>query len=176
MVWQAVLLPVIWAKCYFDLSLNPNHWTVSEDHDMIFFCNQSSPSSECPIIPPNQPKEWLQFGSPLAGRAKLIFEFPEECFPYFGFDLELINILTVADSESRYQQNATLLISIGSGIYYWPLGSGFNWTNGTYTDTPATTNPSSMSGRHLQLMLDIKDNADHQFSYLVIGEIILRLF
>jgi hypothetical protein len=177
-LWLAVSLQCIWAKCDFNIPLNSQNWTVSESehNSMIFFCNQSSPVSKCPIVPPNQTVEWLQLGSPLAGRAKLLYEFPEECFPYFGFDLEVINILTVADNKTRYQQNATLLISIESDIFYWPIGSGFNWSNGTYTATPATTKPNPMSGHHLQLILEIKDNANSQISQMTIGEILLRLF
>ena len=176
-----VVLPLIFltgairADCNLSIPLGPDNWTVVQSGPIPFFCNRSSSSSDCPLQPPGAAKEWLQLGSPNATKLEIVYEFPEECFPWAAYNLTFVNMKSVTDPACAYAQKSTMLIEMGNGVDFWPLLSGFNWTHATYSSTPYTP-VSGDSFPSLKLLLHVKDDAFREFSYIVIGEINLKLW
>lgn len=165
------------SECNLTIPMGPENWTIVHSGEMPFFCNQSSSPSDCPLPPPGDVEEWLQLGNPNATKLQLIYEFPEECFPYDSYNLTIVNLMSVTDPICAYAQDATLWIELKGIVFPWPLKGGFDWTNTSYSAGPPFTPTSgpTHSGTNLKLVLDVRDDAFRKFSYIVIGGINLRL-
>lgn len=174
-----LLSRLVLTQCELDIALNPRNWTISDsaENPIVLFCNRWSTQAACvqPLLP-NHITTWLVLGRAQPGHAEMRFDFPHECFPYVGFDLELLNIFTVADGLEHAYQNATVLILMNFGTYYWPFSEPSNSTNATYSETPATSNPAPITSQSLRLIVKIHDTAENHVSRLIIGGVVLRLF
>ena len=112
LLWLGLLSRLVLTQCELDIALNARNWTISDsaENPIVLFCNRSSTQAACvqPLLP-NHITTWLVLGRAQPGHAEMRFDFPNECFPYVGFDLELLNIFTVADGPVIQKCNQVAL-------------------------------------------------------------------
>jgi hypothetical protein len=177
------------AYCSLDIPLNAANWTSSspDGENIGFFCNQSLPSFECPLVPPNHPSEWIQLMSPASGRDELVYQFPEECFPWSYMILRLINVGTMVDVDPSFRQNATMTMEVGGATFYLRVEAESNWMNMTQSTGPDSlitlstmtndiTRVFTSSGRQLKIALHVKNDAQRTITLVAIGQVTITLY